>query len=175
MNLYLSTSDTAINTLYSSSDGVPLYKTQTPMKLGSRTTTISRAVPSDIPTREGAEQTGEQRFALLAQIDWKLKGPTVLRFGGKEVEAKSYLIKDGAGWGWYCKNRIFTGPDGKEYKWILNNESKLVTNDAAQTPVVRQAYMEVLPQAEHMLDIVLITYVYVEKIRKENEEAAAAT
>ncbi|KAF8914821.1 hypothetical protein CPB85DRAFT_1412059 [Mucidula mucida] len=198
MNLYLSTSDTAINTLYTSSDGTVLYKTHTPTKLsGKTTTTISRAVPSDIPMREGEsalEQIGEQRFALLAQIDWRLISPTIIRFGGKEVEASSYLLKDGAGWGWYTKNRVFTGPDGKEYKWILHNDSKamklirkqLVTNDASQRPIAvyhrkhhgyfhpkREAFLEVLPQAEHMLDIVLITYVFVEKIRKENEEAAA--
>lgn len=145
MNLYLSTSDTAINTLYTSSDGTVLYKTHTPTKLsGKTTTTISRAVPSDIPMREGEsalEQIGEQRFALLAQIDWRLISPTIIRFGGKEVEASSYLLKDGAGWGWYTKcvvyfrsmvfrviktsrNRVFTGPDGKEYKWILHNDSK---------------------------------------------------
>ncbi|KAF8901950.1 hypothetical protein CPB85DRAFT_106618 [Mucidula mucida] len=191
MNLYLSTSDTAINTLYTSSDGTVLYKTHTPTKLsGKTTTTISRAVPSDIPMREGEsalEQIGEQRFALLAQIDWRLISPTIIRFG----------------WGWYTKcvvhfrsmvfrviktsrNRVFTGPDGKEYKWILHNDSKLVTNDASQRPIAvyhrkhhgyfhpkREAFLEVLPQAEHMLDIVLITYVFVEKIRKENEEAAA--
>ncbi len=63
---------------------------------------------------------------------------------------------------------------------------QLVTNDASQRPIAvyhrkhhgyfhpkREAFLEVLPQAEHMLDIVLITYVFVEKIRKENEEAAA--
>ncbi|KAF9026051.1 hypothetical protein BDZ89DRAFT_1067889 [Hymenopellis radicata] len=95
---------------------------------------------------------------------------------------------------WFCihtesqtsRHRKFTAPDGKEYKWILGaNRPKLITNDDSHTPVAlyhrrrfglfrakRQAYLEVLPQAEHMLDTVVITFVYVEKIRRQKEDAA---
>ncbi|KAF9026036.1 hypothetical protein BDZ89DRAFT_953299 [Hymenopellis radicata] len=169
MNLYLSKSTTSINTTFTSSDGVVLYKTHTPFRLvGGRSTTISRAL-RDIPTRDGAENA--LRFAHLAQIDWKIGAPTILRFGGQEIKARSYLIKDG--WG----HRKFTGLDGKEYKWILGaNRPKAIALYHRQRFGVfhakRQAYLEVLPQAEHMLDTVVMTFVYVEKIRRQKEDAA---
>lgn len=42
----------------------------------------------------------------------------------------------------------------------------------------RSAYLEIAPQAEHMLDLIILTFIYVEKLRKDSEQrrrAAAAS
>jgi hypothetical protein len=59
---------------------------------------------------------------------------------------------------------------------------KLVLNDESKTPVARghrsnigligkrrQARLEIYPGFEHLADILLITFIYVEKIRKDTE------
>lgn len=60
--------------------------------------------------------------------------------------------------------------------------TKLELNDGSKTPVARshrsdvgifkkprQARLEILPDFEHLADIILVTYIYVEKMRKDRE------
>jgi hypothetical protein len=59
----------------------------------------------------------------------------------------------------------------------------LVLNDGSETPVAeshrsdigifgkpRQARLEIFPGYEHLVDILLITYIFVEKLRKDREK-----
>ena len=61
----------------------------------------------------------------------------------------------------------------------------LILDDGSKTPVAeghrshigvfsksRQARLVIFPGFEHLVDIILITFVYAEKLRKEREQAA---
>ncbi|KAK0186379.1 hypothetical protein F5146DRAFT_1227035 [Armillaria mellea] len=199
MNLY-QTGSGILNNSYANESGQVIYKVSTPQKFPpGRVTTISRIVPSDYETpreedthleRARSEEVDfKDRFAPLGYIDWKVFVSSVLRYNGKEVKATGYLKKQG--WGFYGRNRVFNGPDGKEYKWILGASiSKLVLNDKSETLIAkfhtrkfglfspgkaRPAYLEILPEGEHMVDVIFFTFIYIEKIRKEKERAGQSS
>ncbi|THU79388.1 hypothetical protein K435DRAFT_697847, partial [Dendrothele bispora CBS 962.96] len=84
---------------------------------------------------------------------------------------------------------VFKASDGVEYKWVLGAwVPSLRTNDAMKTPVAtfhrrkygifsksEPAYLEIHPAGEHMLDELFITFIFVERIRKEKERAAQSS
>ncbi|KAJ6630323.1 hypothetical protein B0H10DRAFT_1939093 [Mycena sp. CBHHK59/15] len=196
MQLILTTA-TPSNSVYIDSSGTKHYKVQTPFKVHDRTTTISRAIDSDIPQRlsESSNQlephdadedakADQIRFGSLAYINWRVVESSVIHFCGRELETKSFLRKDG--WGWYGRHRVFTALDGKEYKWCLGAyTSQLRVNDATETLVARykpkkfglfskprKASLEISPPFEYMMDEILVTFVYIERLRKTKEYAA---
>ncbi|EEB95319.1 hypothetical protein MPER_05725 [Moniliophthora perniciosa FA553] len=124
-------------------------------------------------------------FEYLAQIDWRFFASSRFRFGnGGEITAKEIFKKEG--WGPYGRHRVFTAKDGKEYRWNLGLvRSELFLKDSAKTPVAkfnrksfrvvgksRPAYLEIFPAGEHMVDEIFVTFIYIEKLRKEKERAA---
>ncbi|KAG5642050.1 hypothetical protein DXG03_003749 [Asterophora parasitica] len=180
MHLYLSTRH-HLNSIYSNEEGQALYKVETPSGIASRTSSISYVVPN-----EGGDKSMVDRYAHLAQVDHNAVASSVLRFGGIQYETKDYFRKEG--WGAQGRNRIFTGPDGREYKWVLQSyDCNLFTNDDAKTPIAayhqktygffskaHPASLEIFPGGEHMIKEILITFVYIEKIRKDKERGAQA-
>ncbi|KAK0186378.1 hypothetical protein F5146DRAFT_1161148 [Armillaria mellea] len=196
MNLY-QTSSGMLNNSYANESGQVIYKVSTPNKFSRRVTTISRILPPEHPPREDTDLRGarseevdfQDRFVTLGYIDWKVFVSSVLRFNGTEVKATEYLRKQG--WGFYGRNRVFTGPDGKEYKWILGASiSKLVLNDKSETLIAkyhtrklglfspakaRPAYLEITPEGVHMVDDIFFTFIYIEKLRQEEERNTAAS
>ncbi|KAF7353874.1 hypothetical protein MVEN_01073300 [Mycena venus] len=191
MQLVLTTASPT-NAVYTDASGAPQYKVNTPLKAHNRTTTISRVVERGIPRRNSgssaggseSEAEGSARFANLASIDWRVFESSVIRFRGQELAVHDFFRK--VGWGWYGRHRVFTAPDGREFKWILGAyTSQLKLNDAAETPVAcyrpkkldlfskpRKASLEVLPPFEGMLDEIIVTFVYIEHLRKKKERAA---
>ncbi|KAJ7700722.1 hypothetical protein B0H17DRAFT_1247280 [Mycena rosella] len=190
MQLFLTTA-TPSNSVYTDESGAPKYKVNTPFKLLQRTTGISRVVEYNIPRRRSLSPDGHEveveegeRFASLAHIDWHLLESSVIRFRGRELATRDFFRK--VGWGWYGRHRVFTARDGREYKWILGAlPEQLELNDDAQILVTRylpkklgllskarKASLEVFPQFEHMLDEIMITFVYIERLRKTKERAA---
>ncbi|KAG7086350.1 hypothetical protein E1B28_002311 [Marasmius oreades] len=128
-------------------------------------------------------------FEYLAQIDWRLFSSSKFRLGdGQEIEAKAFFRKQG--WGPYGRHRVFTAKDGREYKWYLRYwHSELALNNEEKTPVAKfnrrsihkslfgkpssgSAYLEIFPAGEHMVDEIFVTFIYIEKLRKEKERAA---
>ncbi|KAF8061805.1 hypothetical protein FPV67DRAFT_1510493 [Lyophyllum atratum] len=180
-HLYLR-SHSPLNTVYANEDGQALYKVET----HARISTISCVVPNNIPEKDGGATVSMQdRFAHLAEVEHNTIKSSVLRFAGKEYKTKEFFRKDGSGWGVYGRNRIFKGLDGQEYKWISESfNSKLVVNNEAQTFVARShqrhlgifgkgkpASLEISTAGEHMVQEILITFIYVEKLRKDSETA----
>jgi hypothetical protein len=88
MNLHLA-NNSPRNTVLRNSEGQAIYKIVTPKKLGKRTTTISKIVPSSSP------EDMRDHFAEVAQIDWPNLGKKRIRMGGQEIDARSYLRRDG--------------------------------------------------------------------------------
>lgn len=99
MHLYLS-GRSPLNGVYTDENGQAIYKVHTPLKLSDRTSTITRSIPDDIPRREGLDDvTFQDRFAHLAQIDWRTIDSTKIRFAGESLDTGNLFRKDG--WGWY--------------------------------------------------------------------------
>ncbi|KAG5637189.1 hypothetical protein H0H81_005446 [Sphagnurus paluster] len=182
MHLYLSSSS-PLHSTFSNEEGQVLYKVETPvMSLSARTSTISCVVPST----SGPDSTTSMQdtFALLGQVEHNRFSSSVMRFGGNEFKTKDYFRKEGLGP--YGRHRVFTASDGREYKWLLqDSKSKLITNDEAKTLVAsfhvkhfgiigkaRPASLEIFPPGEHIVQEILITFIYIEKIRKDKEAAA---
>ncbi|KIY69585.1 hypothetical protein CYLTODRAFT_420528 [Cylindrobasidium torrendii FP15055 ss-10] len=191
VNLYLSSGGCVIRSTYATSDGTVLYKAETPYRIGSRTTSILSLLPSDIPNNstDGTAAGGPGRYAALAHIEWKgLSAPNTIRYGGQEHDAKVFLKKEG--WSWRGRHRIFTAADGKQYQWIMGMyRPRLVTFDDKQETVALfhrrrlglltrnkgPPYLEVMPEGEDMLDLIVVTFIYIEKVRKDRERASRSS
>ncbi|KAJ7582043.1 hypothetical protein C8J56DRAFT_793156, partial [Mycena floridula] len=176
---------------YRYNSGRVIYRVHTPHKLGARTSTITRAIddtaePSEIISdQEMIPDTGirQGRFGHLAQIDWKIIKFAKIRYGGIEYDTKQFFRK--VKFGWYGRHRAFTAPDGKNYRWILGARvPTLVTDDKSETLIAtfhrkrwlfgkRQAYLEIFPEGMHLADVILVTFIYIEKIRRDKERAAS--
>lgn len=100
MNFYLSERG-PLNSTFAAENGQIIYKVNTPMRLGTRTSTISKIMPNDVVLHQEDEGEGEvdmrDRFALLAVVEHKPIKSSVIKFGGTEVETLKYFRKEGRG------------------------------------------------------------------------------
>jgi len=76
---------------------------------------------------------------------------------------------------------MFTGEDGKEYKWFLRRRyPELTLNDGSNTSIAifhpkrlfskeDRGRLEIFPQGQHMVDEILVTFTYMERVRKARE------
>ncbi|KAJ7748796.1 hypothetical protein DFH07DRAFT_961997 [Mycena maculata] len=190
MRLILSSSK-PINATYKDADTkVVQYKVRTPIKVHEVISTITRRIDSDIPRRNsgsGSEQgdadASSDRFGHLAQLCWYIRGPSVMRFGGRDVDPTTFFQKVDVPW-YGFPQRIFTAQDGKEYKWYgSRNTTKLKVNDGSDTLVAeylvesvgllskkREPCLEIFPPFEHMVDEIMITFIFVERLRKSRRD-----
>ncbi|KAJ7765709.1 hypothetical protein B0H16DRAFT_1413193 [Mycena metata] len=187
--LFLSTGDPS-NAVYADASGSSQYKVSTPFGVHHRTTSISRVVERDIPRRWSSSSNGTiatsdadggDRFALLARIDWKLLESSVIHFRGRELATGEFFRKEGLGL--YGRHRVFTARDGREFKWILGaytSELKLNGSGEIRAAIYRhktlglfsrprKASIEIFPPFEDMLDEIMVTFVYIEQLRKTRE------
>jgi hypothetical protein len=77
------------------------------------------------------------------------------------------------------RKRTFTGPDDCPYRWDMGIDALVLSrDDESRTEVARyhrstlgiigpkrKPRLEVNPDVEHMLDLIVLTFVYVQKIR----------
>ncbi|KAJ7457965.1 hypothetical protein B0H11DRAFT_2062080 [Mycena galericulata] len=173
--------------------GVVHYKVRSSNKLHEFVSTITRRIDVDIPRRNsGHPQAGTEsdrgqagtigdRFGLLAQLCWYLRSPSVIRFGGEEIDPATFFRKVEMPWYVKLPVRVFTGKDGKEYKWScsMHHTTQLRLNDGSDTLVAeyhprslgliskkRDPCLEIFPPFEHMVDEILITFIYIERLRR---------
>ncbi|KAK7000727.1 hypothetical protein R3P38DRAFT_2797034 [Favolaschia claudopus] len=179
-----------INATYKDAEtGLIQYKVRTPIKVQELVSTISRRLDIDIPRRNSvaSEQsiaTGDNgRFGFLAQISWYMRAAKVMRIGEKEIDPQTFFGRPKVHW-YSFPQRTFTAEDGKEYKWYGGTTyTKLKLNDGSDTPVAeyrcksvgliskaRDPYLEIYPEFEHMVDEILITFVYVERLRSNRND-----
>ncbi|EIW84864.1 hypothetical protein CONPUDRAFT_162187 [Coniophora puteana RWD-64-598 SS2] len=118
------------------------------------------------------------QFTLFAEIEWHIIQSSKFRFNGQEVTSKEYIPGHKIKW-----NRDFAGPDGRSYTWVGDMYiSKLKLNEGSNPLIAkyqrsnkgiigekRSAGLEVFEEGYHMLDIIVMTFVYVEKLRKDYE------
>ncbi|KAG2058665.1 hypothetical protein BDR06DRAFT_949902 [Suillus hirtellus] len=166
------------NTVITNEQGQAIYKTDTPFRLGTRTTTIQKIKPND-----NRDHMYDQ-FDVLGEIEWHTFVSSKFRSHGTEVKADVFIPKRGF-WG---RKRVFTGPDGRPYRWDLKSSVVVLSrDDKPRTEVARfhratlgiigrkrKATLEVSPEVAHMMDTVITTFIYVEQLRRDEEQARAA-
>ncbi|KAG1815445.1 hypothetical protein EV424DRAFT_1348440 [Suillus variegatus] len=146
------------NTVITNEQGQAIYKTATPSRLvGTRTTTIQKIKPND------NQDHMRDQFDVLGEIEWHTFVSSKFRSHGTEVKTDVFIPKRGL-WG---RKRVFTGPDGRPYRWDLT--SRVVVGILGRK---RKATLEVSPEVAHMMDTVIMTFIYVEQLRKDKEEAS---
>ncbi|KAF7966381.1 hypothetical protein HWV62_38903 [Athelia sp. TMB] len=182
MNIYLTNHANVRNTTFTDDFGQVLYKSETPGSILSRNrkTTISKIVPNDSPDDMA------DHFTELAIIEWHTIASSVLTYGGVKQSMKEFMPHKGV----LAQNRGFTAPgDGRAFKWKLGMWTcSLILDDGSKTPVAeghrsnagvvgsrRQAQLEIFPGFENLVDVILVTFVFVEKLRKERERAAESS
>ncbi|KIK64381.1 hypothetical protein GYMLUDRAFT_161037 [Collybiopsis luxurians FD-317 M1] len=136
---------------------------------------------------EAGADSSSQNFEYTAQIDWRIiRSPRIRfangRYSGQEVLASDMFRKEG--WGWWGRHRVFTGEDGKEYKWRLRSTyCELSINDTGKTPVAKyhakafskdKPFLEIFPEGLHMLDEIFVTFMYVEQLRRVRETSSTS-
>ncbi|KAG1826807.1 uncharacterized protein BJ212DRAFT_1256309 [Suillus subaureus] len=162
------------NTVITNEQGQVIYKTETPFELaGVRTTTILKIKPND------DQYHMQDQFDVLGEIEWHAFAPSKFRYGGTVVETKEFIPRRGL----LGRERVFVGPDGRPYRWDLQSRVVVLSqDDESRTEVARfrratlgivgrrrKATLEVSPEVAHMMDIVIMTFIYVEKLRKDKE------
>jgi len=177
MDLYLTNHANVRNTNFCNFEGQIRYKSVTPGSVfkATRVTTISKVIPNPSP--------GDMvdSFAELAAIEWHMFLSARLKYGDIERSMAEFMPSKGV-FGIY---RIFTAPgDGRSFRWKLGDRrSTLELNDGSKMLVAqshrsdrgmfgkppRQARLEIFPGFESLVDIILITFVFAEKLRKDCE------
>ncbi|KAJ3837537.1 hypothetical protein EV361DRAFT_802554 [Lentinula raphanica] len=141
---------------------------------------------SSIPATMTRRRTADHNFIYVAQIDWKIFRSTRIRFGTGSRSGREILVKDlfnKEGWGFWGRHRVFTGDDGKAYRWNFGRtHPQLVLNDHPDTLIAtfhqerlfakqNKAYLEIFPLGQHMVDEIFVTFIYVERLRKAKERS----
>ncbi|TFK24672.1 hypothetical protein FA15DRAFT_669405 [Coprinopsis marcescibilis] len=135
----------------------------------------------------------EKHWAHFADVEFHTIHSTILRIAGEENKASEMFQKEG--WSWFGRNRAFNAPDGTRYRWELDQRcARLyrVPSGSQSPPPLRNSVealvaefipakwdarrrrrtppsLEILPTAEHLADRILVTLIYVEKLRSERE------
>ncbi|KAF7980161.1 hypothetical protein HWV62_39623 [Athelia sp. TMB] len=181
MNIYLTNHTNVQSTTFTNESGQALYKAETPGSIlkRHRKTIISKVVPNE------SLDDMTDRYAELATIEWHSITPSLLTYDGVTRSMKEFMPYRGV----LAEDRGFTAPgDGRTFRWkiglsactlILDDGSKTLAAEGHRNHIgflskPRQARLTIFPGFEHLVDVILITYVYVEKLRQEREQSAAA-
>ncbi|KIM75706.1 hypothetical protein PILCRDRAFT_13354 [Piloderma croceum F 1598] len=175
MNLYLTNHANVRNTNFCNADGQVMYRSETAGSVfaPNKVTTIYKIIPND------TLDDMADRFTNLATIAWRnIFTPSRLTYEGLRMPIASKGV--------FAQHRVFTAPgDGRSFKWTLgvwrvtlNNGSKTMVAQGHRSDIglttgrPSQARLEIFPGFEHLVDLILVTYIYAEKIRKTREKAA---
>ncbi|KAF9522241.1 hypothetical protein CPB83DRAFT_864734 [Crepidotus variabilis] len=184
MQLYLSNSR-PWRTDYCTEDGVVLYKADAPrFSWGGETISITKLQPS--------AGNYQHNYAQLAEIEYHSGGlfsqDSRIKIGNRNLAAKEVLMKGHTKfWTSGYGERIFAGPDGKMYVWkmgsdkcrlfLKDTEILIATFHRKHLGVLsdaRAASLEIVPQGQHMMDDILTTFIYMERLRTQKAQARNA-
>ena len=77
------------NTVITNEQGQIVYKTDTPFRFGTRTTTIHKIKPN------ASRLSTHDQFEAIGEIEWHTFTSSKFRFGGSEVAAKNFIPSRG--------------------------------------------------------------------------------
>ncbi|KAF8123563.1 hypothetical protein EV363DRAFT_1403819 [Boletus edulis] len=172
MQLTLS-SESVRNAVFTNESGQVLYKTTHPHHIGMGTTTIHKIKPNDDP------MDMRDQFDVMGEIEWHLIGSSTFRLNGQDMQSNEFLPSRGI----LGRKRTFTGPNGCPYRWDMVFEAVVLSRDDMSRAELaryhrgslgivgpkRKPQLDVDPAVEHMLDLIVLTFVYVEKIRMDKD------
>jgi hypothetical protein len=78
------------NTVITDEQGRVIYKTTTPFRFGTNTTTIYKIKPNS-----GLFSTVHDQFDVIGEIEWHTFTSSKFRFGGTEVATKKFIPSKG--------------------------------------------------------------------------------
>ncbi|KAG6330804.1 hypothetical protein ID866_8288 [Astraeus odoratus] len=174
MRLTLS-SERVLHAVMTNEDGQVLYKTVTPLfRLGTRTTTLYKVVPNPDPSDM------QDYLEAIGEIEWHWFGSSIMRLHGREMRTGEFIPRHGV----LGRKRTFIGSDGRSYRWDMKfRVVVLSTNDDSRKELARshrrslgiigpkkEPSLDIHEDLMHMLDLVMLTFVYVEKLRMDKEE-----
>jgi len=84
-------SSSVLNTVFTDERGLPVFKSDTPFRLGVRTTTISRQ------TSDRSKM--EDPIEVVGRINWHYLGSSIFTIGGTKLESDAFLPSHGF-FGW---------------------------------------------------------------------------
>ncbi|KDQ60511.1 hypothetical protein JAAARDRAFT_125792 [Jaapia argillacea MUCL 33604] len=159
----------SIRTILLDERDFPVYKIETPYSSGLR---------KDTTVYRRAGTYPDTYFEEVARIHWHHFHQSEIVYGGKILRVGDYLRKSGV----IGQNKKFVAPDGKQYKWVLQMRGqKLITNDFNETLVAsfkeanlgirkpkHPGCLQIYPSGQHMMDLIVVTFVYLEQKRKNN-------
>ena len=82
-------SENVRNTVFTDEHGLVVYKTDTPFKLGTRTTTIYKIKPNS------SQSNMHDQYDAIGEIEWHCFTSTKFRFAGTEVATKDFIPSTG--------------------------------------------------------------------------------
>ncbi|TCD60806.1 hypothetical protein EIP91_009491 [Steccherinum ochraceum] len=180
-------------------EATPLYHIYSPGTFTRRTTFISRIDPTsalklehkfkssdkkDIKERAAYLDGGVEEFA---RIHWHTLSSAKLVYNMQIIDLDRFMT----GSDLIGSARMFTGPDGLSYSWHLGQMMSHLTlnatgSDGSSKEVAKfypqtnlrssnaKPYLDVHPEGLHMLDLIVITWVYIETRRRELEKRRPA-
>lgn len=169
MHLFLSNRE-PWNATYTNEEGQAIYKTSTPWRSLGKRVIIDRIThnPTNVELKDH-----------LAEVQYNLFTSSRIKYGGEDWSTSRYF-RNTEGQGALGSGKFFTAPDGKRYIWKMGiRVPELVMGDGSNRRVAsyhrrrhndpQPTSLEILPEGEHMVDLILVTFMYVEKIRKDRE------
>ncbi|KAG6372536.1 hypothetical protein JVT61DRAFT_7645 [Boletus reticuloceps] len=192
MQLTLS-SESVRNAVFTNESGQVLYKTTHPYHIGMGTTTIHKIKANDDP------MDMRDQFDVMGEIEWHLIGSSMFRLNGQDMQSNDFLPSHGILGRFALssselfssfyrltvlrRKRTFTGPNGCPYRWDMVFEAVVLSRDDESRAELaryhrgslgivgpkRKPQLDVDPAVEHMLDLIVLTFVYVEKIRMDKD------
>ncbi|TFK20907.1 hypothetical protein FA15DRAFT_673096 [Coprinopsis marcescibilis] len=165
---------------YFTEDGMPAYR----IGFAPGTTGIF-----DQQRTQQVEKMDSKSGHFLPYAEYQLHSfrPDRLKMGTTFDEGADSIFRREWGAANAGDDRIFVGLDDKEYRWKARmQKSELVLNDGSDTLVAkfhrkrykvlwmgesRPASFDILPAGEHMVDLIMFTYAYVERKREQYQEA----
>ncbi|KDQ54825.1 hypothetical protein JAAARDRAFT_196223 [Jaapia argillacea MUCL 33604] len=167
------TSDSPLRTFLLDEQDMPQYKISTPRPDLSATTTVARYT-------NGYEEES-------AKIEWHSTRDTRLFYQGRIVNTKDFFKPSG-----FFRTRVgrdtkFKAPDGREYKWSTHRRGMDLIQRDQPTNVLASfkeqsinlfspssnAYLDIYPAGQHMIDLIITTFVYVEHTRREGDRRSS--
>ncbi|KAJ3569645.1 hypothetical protein NP233_g4914 [Leucocoprinus birnbaumii] len=165
---------------YLAEDGHVLYKVDKPNGFSAKTATIRKSVT-------GKSKGANEQYAFYAQVEFHDWSDTQFLLDNRSIPASEFLQKDS---GWFSGGkRTFTASDGRQYTWKpYGKHLEMYRNDGTKTLMVkfteyrpglgpfmkkRLASLEIDSTCIPILDEVILTFIYCEKLRKDRNRAAA--
>ncbi|KAG2021258.1 hypothetical protein CC2G_006512 [Coprinopsis cinerea AmutBmut pab1-1] len=132
LKFVLSTS-TPWNTNYCTEDGQVIYKVESnfTLKLFHRSSTIYKIIPNE-------DESMKDQFTQIAHIDFRVMKPSIITLGDEVSTVDEIFRKGKINWSRVARDRVCTGPDGREYRWVLgDSKPELYLNDKSKTLIAK--------------------------------------